>query len=193
RALVATGGFVGICEGTIRVALSRLVADGDLVAAEGCYELSGAFVRRQEALDAGRSPATRRWRGRWEILTADADLSGWHLGRLRDGVWVRPDNLQRPAPAADAAFVGRLDGDGAALAGRLWDLAGWADRARGLLDEVADPGDPARRFALAAAVARHLRDDPLLPPALLPAQWPGPALRRAYRGYEAELNRLLRG
>ncbi|OSP39689.1 PaaX domain-containing protein, C- domain protein, partial [Streptomyces sp. 13-12-16] len=36
-------------------------------------------------------------------------------------------------------------------------------------------------------VVRHLLADPVLPPALLPADWPGDALRSAYGGYRREL------
>ncbi len=34
---------------------------------------------------------------------------------------------------------------------------------------------------------RHLLTDPVLPPALLPADWPGEALRTGYAGYRREL------
>jgi phenylacetic acid degradation operon negative regulatory protein len=47
-------------------------------------------------------------------------------------------------------------------------------------------------FRLAAAVVRHLRDDPLLPEELLPPGWPGPALRTAYDRYEAAFQAALR-
>jgi phenylacetic acid degradation operon negative regulatory protein len=35
-------------------------------------------------------------------------------------------------------------------------------------------------------VARHIRDDPLLPDELLPADWPGAELRRLYEGYRKD-------
>ncbi len=38
-------------------------------------------------------------------------------------------------------------------------------------------------FELAAAALRHQVADPLLPPDLVPADWPGPSLRTAYRRY----------
>jgi phenylacetic acid degradation operon negative regulatory protein len=44
---------------------------------------------------------------------------------------------------------------------------------------------------VAAAMVRHLQDDPVLPLALLPAGWPGARLRKAYAGYERELAGLL--
>lgn len=191
RTLVAVGGLMGMSEGSVRVALSRLAADGDLTAADGWYELSSRFLRRQQALDAGRSPATRPWRGQWEVIVSDDELSAWHLAPLRPGVWVRPDNLDRPPPAGHR-FVGRPDGEPEALVARLWDLPDWAREGRALVLALEREREPARRFALAAAVARHLRSDPLLPPALLAPAWPGPELRRAYHLYAQELNRRLR-
>jgi phenylacetic acid degradation operon negative regulatory protein len=50
----------------------------------------------------------------------------------------------------------------------------------------------AQRFMVATAMVRHFRDDPVLPPELLPDGWPGAALREAYAGYEGELGELLR-
>ncbi|MCT7356910.1 PaaX domain-containing protein, C- domain protein, partial [Streptomyces sp. 15-116A] len=43
------------------------------------------------------------------------------------------------------------------------------------------------RLTAFAAVVRHLLADPVLPPALLPADWPGEALRAAYADYQREL------
>jgi phenylacetic acid degradation operon negative regulatory protein len=78
----------------------------------------------------------------------------------------------------------------------LWGLVGWAERARALLASMArtpPSGDhPEPSFQLAAAVVRHLRDDPLLPEVLLPADWPGGELRATYDGYEAAFQAALR-
>jgi phenylacetic acid degradation operon negative regulatory protein len=43
------------------------------------------------------------------------------------------------------------------------------------------------RFSAAAAIVRHLLTDPVLPDELLPADWPGAALRSAYLDFAAEL------
>lgn len=243
RALVAVAAGLGVSEGSARVALSRMVADGELESAGGAYRLSPPFLARQEALDRGRTPALRPWRGGWEVAvvrpapatagqaadrpsdrTADrplgqgagagagggasagggtgacpgveAELAGLLLAPLRTGVWLRPDNLDRAWPDDTAAacdrFVARTGGDDAALAARLWDLTGWATRAEALLAGLAASGEPPHRFALAAAAARHLRDDPLLPAALLPRRWPGARLRAAYARYETELGEAIR-
>ncbi len=91
--------------------------------------------------------------------------------------------------------------DPSALAATLWDLAGWESAARALtmrmkrsrasLDRNAFEAIP-EGFVTSAAVLRLLRDDPLLPPALLGREWPGPLLREVYEDYDAALRGLLR-
>jgi phenylacetic acid degradation operon negative regulatory protein len=211
RSLVRTAALFGINEGTTRVALSRLVGEGDVVADGRRYRLSDRLIDRQRRQDESRAPATRPWRGRWELALIDpalagpaerarlgAELTGQRLGELRGGVWLRPANLRRPWPPPlggqawcfEASEVGG-DGDGRQLAARVWDLSGWAERAEALLQAWAAAGQPAARFMLAAAIVRHLQTDPLLPAALLPPRWPGTRLRDAYADYERELGELL--
>ena len=79
------------------------------------------------------------------------------------------------------------DDDPAGLAGRLWDLPGWVRVGDRLLEEMAAASDIPDRFVAAAAIVRHLITDPVLPDELLPAQWPGAALRKAYNDFAAEL------
>jgi phenylacetic acid degradation operon negative regulatory protein len=212
RSLVRTAALFGINEGTTRVALSRLAADGDVVAEGRKYRLSDRLSVRQRRQDESRLPATRPWRGGWELALVDpsltnltdraalgAELTDLRLGELRGGVWVRPANLRRPWPPQlgtrawcfEARTVGE-EGDGRELVARVWDLAGWADRTEALLEAWAVATEPARRFMLAAAMVRHLQTDPLLPAALLPARWQGSQLRDAYAAYEHELGDFLR-
>jgi phenylacetic acid degradation operon negative regulatory protein len=212
RSLVRIGDMFGINAGTTRVALSRLMADGDVVAESGRYRLTDRLMARQQRQDEGRNPATRPWRGGWEVALMDpavteaaqraglgAQLAALRLGELRTGVWMRPANLRRDWPATLVApawcFEARAvptGGDGRDLAARLWDLAAWAERADALLAAWARAVLPPRRFALAAAMVRHLQTDPLLPRILLPTGWPGTRLRAAYAAYEQELGELLR-
>jgi phenylacetic acid degradation operon negative regulatory protein len=210
RSLVRTAELFGISEGTTRVALSRLAAEGDVTADETGYHLSGRLVSRQVRQDESRHPPTRPWRGGWELAigaagsAADraalaAELVPLRLAELSAGVWTRPDNLRRSWPGELSPqvwrFEGRLgsgpDASAAELAARLWDLTGWAERAERLIAALGARPDPAQRFMVAAAMVRHLQDDPVLPPALLPAGWPGARLRKAYAGYERELAGLL--
>ncbi len=211
RSLVRTAALFGINEGTTRVALSRLVADGEVVADGRHYRLSDRLIDRQRRQDESRTPATRPWRGHWELALTDpaatgqperaaldAELAGLRLGEVRAGVWARPANLRRPWPPRlevtawcfEARRVG-FDGDDQELASRVWDLHGWADRAEALLQAWTKTDRPAERFVVAAAMVRHLQTDPLLPPAMLPARWPGGRLRDAYGRYERELGELL--
>ncbi len=206
--LVRVGALFGIAEGTVRVALSRLAATGDVTASDGAYRLSGRLLDRQRRQDESRSPRTRAWRGRWEIALVTADrrsankratlraaMAQLRLAELREGVWLRPANLPRdvsPIVAGQCTLAdGRIHGDPAALAASLWDLNAWADTARSLLSLMTAAATPADRFTVAAAMARHMLGDPLLPAELVPEGWPGPALRAAYAAFGVELRDLL--
>ena len=47
-------------------------------------------------------------------------------------------------------------------------------------------------FVMSAAVLRHFQADPLLPSELLPARWPGAALRDEYDRFDAAYRAVLR-
>ncbi len=211
RDLVRAAELFGISDGSARVALSRLNSEGDVVATDGVYRLSHRLLERQGDQDRAVRPATRPWKGQWELAVADpaatagersavgADLARLRLAELRPGVWARPDNLAREWPSELSARVLRFQGrpgpgqpPPAELAARLWDLEGWSDTAGRLMAALRSGRDPAERFVAAAAIVRHLRADPVLPPALLPARWPGSRLRAAYDGYRRELGEMLR-
>jgi phenylacetic acid degradation operon negative regulatory protein len=105
-------------------------------------------------------------------------------------VWLRPDNLDSALPAEVLERVRVLrasDSDPVGLVGVLWDLPGWAHVGRQLLDEMRCATDIPGRFVAAAAMVRHLLTDPVLPDELLPADWPGAALRLAYMTFAEEL------
>ncbi|WP_346094942.1 PaaX family transcriptional regulator C-terminal domain-containing protein [Streptomyces olivaceiscleroticus] len=210
RALVRVGELFGIAEGTVRVALSRMVAAGDLRQRDGAYGLTARLLDRQARQDESRAPRTVPWSGEWEIALVSGveprtaaertalrqAMAALRLGELREGSWLRPANLDRPRPAVATAqctwLTGTPDGDPRALAGRLWDLAGWSARARTLLAALDGAAGPADRFTVSAAILRHLLTDPLLPERLLPEDWPGAELRARYDGFEAELSASLR-
>jgi phenylacetic acid degradation operon negative regulatory protein len=220
--LVRSCGLFGINDGTARVAISRMLTAGELVADEGGYALSGDLRTRQERQDLSRRAATRRWehadgwrtaivtaggRGPTERTALRRAASTLRLAELREGVWLRPDNLatgvlrdaERVVEAQCLLARSDLDADGADLAASLWDLGGWAGRAarlRAALEASRPDLDRADRtvlptaFVLSAAVLRHLQADPLLPAALLPAAWPGPDLRTTYEGWDAAFGRV---
>src|SRR5687768_12666734 len=66
RLLVRAGELFGITEGTTRVALSRMVASGELEATgDGRYRLAGRLLERRARQDESRQPPARRWNGDW--------------------------------------------------------------------------------------------------------------------------------
>src|ERR1700694_1328436 len=66
-ALVKVGELLGIADRATRVALTRMVKDGDVTVDNGVYRLSERLLRRQAEQDLLTSPPTRRWTGGWEM------------------------------------------------------------------------------------------------------------------------------
>ncbi|MGZ4706209.1 MAG: PaaX family transcriptional regulator C-terminal domain-containing protein [Acidimicrobiales bacterium] len=226
--LVRSGELFGISGPTTRVALSRMVAAGELepdppgqgagngaTGQPGGYRLAGSLLARQARQAASRTAERRRWKGDWEMaVVADgrrsasdradlrAAMSRLRLAEVREGVWLRPDNLDGTrVPEASVVvaeqctrYTARPDDEHPAeLAARLWDLDQWSRAASGLraeMDALVDQlegGDTAALapgFVLSAAVLRHLLADPLLPPELLPPSWSGDPLRAEYDRYD---------
>ncbi len=226
RLLVAFTGQFGVQPGTTRTALSRMVDRGELRHLDGgTYELAGDLLARHHRQEAGlQADGARGWDGAWELRVVPAgarssndrsalrraatDLGLWER---RDGVWLRPANLDpERLPAARAVVEAQTGGfratptdDPTALVAELVDLDGWARSARLLIGELTDRGPAlvdgehlAPGFLLAARALRHLVSDPLLPPSLAPDRWPAGDLRSAYRsyitGYQAGLRAFFR-
>ncbi len=202
--ITRAGDHFGVAPATLRVALSRAVAAGDLVRLETGYQLGGRLVSRQERQDEAVEDAAAEWDGSWEmavvVVTGRSGaeraalregLSRARLAELREGVWTRPANLGRPASYADdpvlSTFRATPDEDPAELAARLWDLDAWAATGHASLQHLAATAAPADRLAAAAHLVRHLSTDPLLPATLLPADWPGATMRATYAAYQEEL------
>lgn len=192
----------GIKESTLRVALTRMVSAGDLIRSADGYRLSDRLLARQRRQDDAINPRRRDWDGSWAMLVVTSvgtdaptraslrnTLQDKRFGELREGVWMRPDNVVvdlGPEVVERVRMLTARDADPPGLAAKLWDLSGWAVRGRELLDGMAAADIPTR-FTVAAAVVRHLLTDPVLPDALLPADWPGAALRHSYQDFAAEL------
>lgn len=207
--LVETAALFGINENTARTALSRMATAGEVAAEDGTYRLTGRLLARQRRQDEGRRAHRRRWDGRWllAVVTTErrsagdraelrAELTRLRLAEWREGVWLRPDNLdvEPTGLAASHCSWGRAELDDPPLP---WDLDGWAAEARALLDELrelpVDTGALAPGFVLSAAVLRHLAADPLLPDDLLPARWPGDELRATYDEWDRAYRAVLAG
>jgi phenylacetic acid degradation operon negative regulatory protein len=212
--LVHLASLFGINENRARVALSRMAAAGEVSTdGSGRYRLGGHLLARQERQNQSRRAETRPWDGLWRLVVVTATgraaedrsalrrrLTLARLAEQREGVWVRPDNIDlRPDPAEEpgvALYSARPDADAKVLAAQLFDLEAWAHRAMelaGRLDRLPTngPGDLAPGFELSAAVLRHLQADPLLPAELLPAGWPGATLRATYDGWDQRYRRVL--
>jgi phenylacetic acid degradation operon negative regulatory protein len=216
-ALVAVGALFELGPGTMRTAVSRMVADGELIAVGGAqFELGAGLLDRQQRLDVGREGGHDAWTGEWwtAIVLAErrglaerrqfrAEMAKRLMGELRPDVWLRPANVQRPAVSGDVLVVrGVIDRDPIELAHTLWDLAELAATARILsteVDEVTvgltaeDRAVLPRSFIVSVAVARFLAVEPRLPREIVGADWPIEELRHQYRDLERRHGRMLRG
>jgi phenylacetic acid degradation operon negative regulatory protein len=192
-----------IKEATLRVALTRMVSAGDLVRSEDGYRLSDRLLARQRRQDDAINPQLRSWEGAWTTLVITSvgidprtraglrtTLQQSRFAELREGVWLRPDNVKITLPDEVLSRVRVMrgyDDSPAELAGQLWDVSAWAATGGELLDDMSAAADTQGRFIAAAAMVRHLLTDPVLPDELLPDGWPGAALRDSYARFAAEL------
>ncbi len=224
--LVRTGALFGLAEGSVRTALSRMVAAGEATSdGNGWYGLTGDLADRQARQRRSREAATVEWSGRWRVAAVVGGarsareraelrraMRRLRMAELRDGVWLRPDNLDRTDPTWTSDVVDQqcqwfladpqltLDRGDADLAAELWDLPAWSARADALRRQMhelvvalegGDTGALAEGFVLSAAVLRHFVADPLLPRELRPRRWPGDALRVDYDRYDRAYRDLL--
>jgi phenylacetic acid degradation operon negative regulatory protein len=221
RVLVRAGELFGISEGTLRVALSRMLAAGEVTLVGeggGRYRLAGRLLERQARQEASVSARTRAWRGSaWRMAVVvggarsaesrgdlRAAMRALRLAELREGVWIRPDNLLwRPPPVVleqCMVSVGRFEPGSAPSADALFGVEGWAARAEDLRAALAESlgallvgatAALAPGFVLSADVLRHFQADPLLPAELLSSGWPGEALRAEYAEWDKAYRGLL--
>ena len=206
RDLVRWCDLFGISAGTARVALHRMTAAHELRRSGSGYELVGGLARRQREQVASLTPHRRRWTGVWRMAVVVGDarpaavradvraaLVRARLAEWREGVWLRPANLDTDEDPRCAWLDARPDDDPVELASRLFAPGEWSDIAVSLVarleiatqDLRADPSTAiAPAFLTGAAAVRHIRADAQLPSALVPQPWPGPALRARYVTYQ---------
>src|SRR5689334_7113080 len=198
--LVAMASLFGISDGAARTCLWRMVTNGELTGDDGTYSLAGDLLERRQRVDeASRAATTPPWDGTWELAVVSLDrraaadrlalrkaATALHLAELREGVWIRPDNLDPDRLPIQRAVLDRqcVHFHGAAtdipvdVVRSLFGLDDWADDARRLTRAMREEldGDAAEftyQFALSITVVRHLQLDPLLPGELIPHDWPG--------------------
>jgi phenylacetic acid degradation operon negative regulatory protein len=222
--LVAIASLFGISDGAARTCLWRMVSNGELTGDDGIYALAGSLLERRQRVDeAARFDDTALpWDGTWELAVVSMDrrsaadrlalrkaATALHLAELREGIWIRPDNLDPDRlPTLRAVldrqcvhFHGAATGVPADFVRSLFNLDDWTADARRLtaamLDELdveaVDADDFSYKFALSITVVRHLQLDPLLPAELDPADWPGHHLRSTYRQFDEVFKRQLGG
>jgi phenylacetic acid degradation operon negative regulatory protein len=168
-ALIDAAALFGIAEGSLRVALHRLQADGRVERDErGQYRIGAAAAPVQSLVAGWRDldRRTRPWTGRWIAVHAHAEAArrrrahpdrGAHALRLFGFETLAPHLRVRPANLRDG-----VAGVRAALRG-----LGLPDRALVFEIDHLDPADEARARAL----------------------WDGDALVRAYRAARREIER----
>ncbi len=216
--LVAMASLFGISDGAARTCLWRMVSNGELTGDGGSYALAGRLLERRQRVDeASRidDAAAHGWDGTWELAIVSLERRpaadrlelrkaaiALHLAELREGVWIRPDNLDpQRLPTSRAVldqqcthFHNAATDITADKMRSLFSLDTWADDARALIEAMDVELKPKKRgdstesirykFALSIAVVRHLQLDPLLPVELIPEHWPGHTLRSTYRRFD---------
>ena len=224
RQLVRSCEILGIAGGTARVAMTRMVATGELAMEDGRYTLIGPLRERQLRQDESLQGVSDREAdsegGTWSLFVIigggprsaaersmlRTTLLRYRYGEVREGLWSRPANLStldqaRSAIAPHASHWRATPDHALSLVGAMWDLASWSNEAQRLRDAMTRGQRDLNRsrsdtlpenFALDAAVIRHLQADPLLPPTLLPADWPGRDLRLERESFDAAFNRVWR-
>jgi phenylacetic acid degradation operon negative regulatory protein len=215
RDLVRWCGLFGVAPGTARVALHRMTAAGELRHDGERYELVGALVRRQREQQAALVPDPRPWAGEWRMAIAigargrtapvraemRVALRRARLAEWREGVWLRPDNVEIVEDPRAEWLTVRPDTDAVALAARLFDPSRWNREAASLVSgldratarlEAPEETAIAPAFLAGAAALRHIRADPILPVELCPTDWQGEQLRGAYRAYRVRFASVAR-
>ncbi|MGW4480471.1 PaaX family transcriptional regulator C-terminal domain-containing protein [Rhodococcus triatomae] len=205
REITRTGELFGMAPSTMRAALSRMVAAGDLVSEDATYLLGARHLERQALQEVLVNPRRTPFDGQWDMVVVvvsgrDAAARGalrstlaeHRYAELREGVWMRPANLSgHDLPPQDEVHrFATTPAEPVALVHQLWDLETWAAEARVILAALTVPGQSKERFMAAAAAVRHLRTDPALPDDLLPDNWPADELRWAYDDYRAQFAEL---
>jgi phenylacetic acid degradation operon negative regulatory protein len=204
-----------IDSGVVRTAMSRLAADGWLerskVGRNSFYRL---VKKGRQTFDVATAhiydPPPSDWTGRFELLLIPASedrdaareaLKNAGFGSPLPGVWVAPSGVPVPDEASSAIRleVSAEDDSGRRLLSQSWPLdrtadayvkfmktfeplRAWIGRGAALSDADAFTA----RILLIHHYRRVVLRDPLLPTALLPADWPGRAARalcgEIYRG-----------
>ncbi len=198
---------LGIGEGAVRTAMSRLAADGWLVRSRvgrnSFYRLADkgrdTFAVATEHI---YNPPALPWSGHFDLAilppngerdTGRSALQAAGFGSPSPGLWIAPRGAALPAGVAEHALrlsASTDDPTAARLAATAWPLGRTAERyqrfialfgplAAALDGEALSAAESfVLRILLIHAYRRVILRDPILPPALLPLNWPGGEARR---------------
>ena len=201
---------IDIDSGVVRTAMSRLANDGWLernkVGRNSFYRLAGkGRLTFDAAVKHVYNPQSPDWTGRFELLlianSGDREASREALqeagfGSPLPGVWIAPSGVPVPQVAARAIRleVSAEDDSGRRLLSASWPLHRTADAylkfmktfepLRGWIgrrERLSDADAITARILMIHYYRRVVLHDPLLPVALLPADWPGMAARQLCR------------
>jgi phenylacetic acid degradation operon negative regulatory protein len=222
--LIAASALFGISAGAARTCLSRMVSNGELLSDNASYALAGHLLERRHRIDnaaRGELASALPWRGKWTLAVVSIErrsaaerlelrtaAMALHLAEIKEGVWIRPDNLDpdrlpRPRAVLDRQCVHFRSAESDISVDEvrsLFSLDAWMrDATTFRLAMNAELGSEPRQrsaskaslayqFALSIAVIRHLQRDPNLPAELVPKDWPADDLRSIYR----ELNNVFK-
>ncbi|CAM4315287.1 Transcriptional repressor PaaX [Mycobacterium basiliense] len=223
--LVGLATQFGISDGAARTCLWRMVSTGELSSDGGSYALAGRLLERRQRVDEASRIAgamARSWDGTWELAIVSLDrrsaadrlelrkaATTLHLAELREGVWLRPNNLDpQRLPTSRAVLeqqCTQFHGAATQIAPdkvlSLFGLDEWAADARALIEAISVALEPDNNdysaetftyeFSLLIAVVRHLQLDPLLPTELIPDHWPGHALRSLHHNFDEAFKRRI--
>jgi phenylacetic acid degradation operon negative regulatory protein len=199
-------GKLDVDASVVRTAMSRLTADGwferTRIGRNSFYRL---VQSGRQTFDIATKhiygPPASDWTGRFELLLigngGDRDaareaLKNAGFGSPLPGVWVAPSGAPVPEEAAGAIRleVSAEDDSGRRLLRESWPLERTADAYQKFMktfeplhawlgrgEQLADTDAFTARILLIHHYRRVVLRDPLLPTALLPADWPGRAAR----------------
>jgi phenylacetic acid degradation operon negative regulatory protein len=206
--LLALFRAMGVADGVVRTAVSRLAADDWLdrnrVGRNSFYRLTArAAGMTEEATPRIYGTLDRQWGGRLRLALLDPGpereglrtmLTEAGYGAALPGLMVAPDSAAAPEGDGVTMLLAEARGEeGRRLARRAWPLDDLAQRYAAFLDMFQPgeiPTDPLEallaRMVLIHEWRRVVLRDPRLPAALLPPDWPGHAARpRTASLYEA--------
>ena len=198
---------LGISDGVVRTAMSRLAADGWLtrrrVGRHSFYALGErGHTTFRDASTHIYTQQPPRWHGAYDLVivqgasdrdTLRAAMAAAGFGALGPDMWLAPAGQARPAVIPDHLVLA-LSGDDAsqrALAARVWPIADMAAAYERFLTAfrpvhaavttgraLSDLDALAVRVLLVHEYRRIVLRDPILPAEILPTAWPGAAARR---------------